>query len=582
MADSAVRGALEPCHSDAATPSLPARPRTLPIHIPEASEMRDQRELSPRGLCAGWPRGALARPTTMTGRLMPGAAGLLLGSRAGVCAVQSQGRAPVKKNVALHCIGAKSIRELVPPQARAPARRCCCTVRRPSTLHAAMEAESGSQRSHRASANATMPGTAAASHTSAVGIGVFHGAAGLQNDGSAAHAADEHLYPWSGARPASSFVHAASSAALGRPTQLSATQANRLAAVRAEAAHLRAMLADVRVLHTQAAALLAVAVENSQPFLREARRLTNAPARSHARLSARALVTQLRRNINAEFFVDYFRDAPPPNVDAVARVTDAGGAPRTMQAGFKWTPVRQAELAVGVYAVSLMREAEAALAAAGVAMPDAARPLGGTAPSALPGLVVDVSTPGAAASYVHQVLAAAAAGLAAVPPAGVALLRARLQALADAPRGTMLAAAGADNVDWVRVTHGGFFPLRVQNGLTPADAKVRWLADERPGVTRGPWSELEDAALRKAAATHDYRDWAAIAAASGTGRSTSDCFIRWQRALNPALQRRGWTAEDDTQLALLVAELGTRDWGLIAERIPGRKPVQVRALLLPD
>jgi hypothetical protein len=51
MADSAVRDALGERHPDAATPSLPALPRVLSIHIPEGSEMRDQRELSPR-VCA--------------------------------------------------------------------------------------------------------------------------------------------------------------------------------------------------------------------------------------------------------------------------------------------------------------------------------------------------------------------------------------------------------------------------------------------------------------------------------------------------------------------------------------------------
>ena len=62
--------------------------------------------------------------------------------------------------------------------------------------------------------------------------------------------------------------------------------------------------------------------------------------------------------------------------------------------------------------------------------------------------------------------------------------------------------------------------------------------------------------------------WARIAQQL-PGRNRKQCRERWHNALDPQLNKRSWSAEDDAKLDALQASLGNK-WAKIAAEFPGR------------
>ncbi|XP_037468412.1 transcription factor MYB44-like [Triticum dicoccoides] len=85
---------------------------------------------------------------------------------------------------------------------------------------------------------------------------------------------------------------------------------------------------------------------------------------------------------------------------------------------------------------------------------------------------------------------------------------------------------------------------------------------------RGPWSPEEDAALRRLVECHGARNWTAIGRGV-PGRSGKSCRLRWCNQLSPGVERRPFTADEDTIIARAHARLGNR-WAAIARHLRGR------------
>ncbi|KAJ0399312.1 hypothetical protein P43SY_000151 [Pythium insidiosum] len=88
------------------------------------------------------------------------------------------------------------------------------------------------------------------------------------------------------------------------------------------------------------------------------------------------------------------------------------------------------------------------------------------------------------------------------------------------------------------------------------------------------WTQEEDDMLRAAVAKHGERNWKAIAE-EVPGRNHTQCLQRWTKVLAPGLVKGHWRPEEDELLKELVAE-GRKNWGQVANRIPGRTSKQCR------
>lgn len=89
-----------------------------------------------------------------------------------------------------------------------------------------------------------------------------------------------------------------------------------------------------------------------------------------------------------------------------------------------------------------------------------------------------------------------------------------------------------------------------------------------------PWSESEDAELRRLVSQHGA-NWSAISPYF-THRTSAQCVRRWEQVLSPHISKAPWTEEEDRVIVRLVGEGGPRNWSLIAEKLPGRLGKQCR------
>ncbi|CAM9475504.1 unnamed protein product, partial [Ectocarpus sp. 13 AM-2016] len=118
----------------------------------------------------------------------------------------------------------------------------------------------------------------------------------------------------------------------------------------------------------------------------------------------------------------------------------------------------------------------------------------------------------------------------------------------------------------------------------------RWTAEEddtlRNIVSRdgeGKWKEKSEE-LNYVMASH-YEAMAAVAAAKSDhavqqyGRAAAQCLHRWKKVLQPGLNKRHWTPEEDEIVrgtVLSAQAIGTVKWSLVAVLLPGRLGKQCR------
>lgn len=89
--------------------------------------------------------------------------------------------------------------------------------------------------------------------------------------------------------------------------------------------------------------------------------------------------------------------------------------------------------------------------------------------------------------------------------------------------------------------------------------------DER---IKGPWSPEEDAILSKCVEKFGARNWSLIARTI-PGRSGKSCRLRWCNQLNPGVNRKPFTEEEDCKIIEARAIHGNK-WASIARMLPGR------------
>ncbi|XP_074564920.1 uncharacterized protein LOC141821393 isoform X2 [Curcuma longa] len=139
-------------------------------------------------------------------------------------------------------------------------------------------------------------------------------------------------------------------------------------------------------------------------------------------------------------------------------------------------------------------------------------------------------------------------------------------------------------------------------GRSGAECEARWLNCEDSMINHEPWTaeedkkllcilqergiynwieisitlEEEDAQLRAAVENYGENNWQIVASCL-EGRLGNQCSNRWYRTLNPARKKVGrWSVDEDKRLKVAVLLFGAKNWGKIAQFIPGRTQIQCR------
>jgi hypothetical protein len=118
-------------------------------------------------------------------------------------------------------------------------------------------------------------------------------------------------------------------------------------------------------------------------------------------------------------------------------------------------------------------------------------------------------------------------------------------------------------------------------GRTSKQCCSRWkdvLDIEGAIKSRGKWAEDEDIKLKDAVQTHGVRNWCAIIALVPS-RTKKQCQCRWYSVLDPSIDRTSghsgkWSEDEDIKLKDSVQTHGGKNWGAIAELVPGRTRIQ--------
>ncbi|KAL2460721.1 myb domain protein [Abeliophyllum distichum] len=93
--------------------------------------------------------------------------------------------------------------------------------------------------------------------------------------------------------------------------------------------------------------------------------------------------------------------------------------------------------------------------------------------------------------------------------------------------------------------------------------------------SKGKWNTEEDEILRDAVRRFNGKSWKGIANCL-PGRTDVQCLHRWQKVINPDVNKGPWTEEEDDVLIELVGKQGNKKWSEIAKQLRGRIGKQCR------
>ena len=86
---------------------------------------------------------------------------------------------------------------------------------------------------------------------------------------------------------------------------------------------------------------------------------------------------------------------------------------------------------------------------------------------------------------------------------------------------------------------------------------------------REPWTEEEDKTIKQLVNKYGTSNWTLISSKMGKSRSGKQCRERWYNQLNPSIQKKNWTKEEENILFSKHMSLGNK-WSDIGSYLPGR------------
>jgi hypothetical protein len=121
--------------------------------------------------------------------------------------------------------------------------------------------------------------------------------------------------------------------------------------------------------------------------------------------------------------------------------------------------------------------------------------------------------------------------------------------------------------NWLSIA--AHFPNR-----TPSQISTRWSKCVNPELSKGRFTPEEDARIREHVALNGIDNWKPIMQIL-PHRSSKQCKERWENHLNPNLNARPWTPEEDNFVYRQFKAVGPH-WSMIARFLRGRTDVAVR------
>jgi len=112
---------------------------------------------------------------------------------------------------------------------------------------------------------------------------------------------------------------------------------------------------------------------------------------------------------------------------------------------------------------------------------------------------------------------------------------------------------------------------------SPDETKKTPAKNRRLGTKRPRWTEEEDFKLLELKKKFGDMSWAKISQ-SMEDRTSSQCYQRWHRVLNPAILKGPWSKDETDTLGRVVKQMDTDkiSWSQVARHIPGRTDIQCR------
>ncbi|KAF3515297.1 hypothetical protein F2Q69_00003153 [Brassica cretica] len=93
--------------------------------------------------------------------------------------------------------------------------------------------------------------------------------------------------------------------------------------------------------------------------------------------------------------------------------------------------------------------------------------------------------------------------------------------------------------------------------------------------TKGGWTTEEDEILRQGVCRFKAKSWKKVAEFL-PDRTEVQCMHRWQKVLDPNLNKGHWRQQEDETIVELVEKYGPKKWSLISQSLPGRIGKQCR------
>lgn len=90
------------------------------------------------------------------------------------------------------------------------------------------------------------------------------------------------------------------------------------------------------------------------------------------------------------------------------------------------------------------------------------------------------------------------------------------------------------------------------------------------------WSPQEDHRLIVGIHRYGIKCWSLVSEFVGNGRTRCQCLQRWQRSLNPLINKNHWTPKEDMALVSSVQKYGDHSWTKVSNEVKGRTDIQCR------